>query len=527
MKESVPFLGTIFPTNTTMSKDQLYQRLDDEHLSFPPPLKKRRTVKPRILLGCTFFLLILIGSFLLLTPWAQASGRWAWLAVDHTWSWTSVAKAVIDNCFMGTSAACVTGLGVVTISEYYTFFGQTVLLLMIQLGGLGIMTVGAFFMLIIGLKLTAQDESAMMVTFGTQSRDGVRNVVRKAIKYVVVFELIGAALLYTRYRFHYDYPVLEAVWFSVFHAISAFCNAGLSLHPENLLIMANDPYYLATVASLIIIGGLGFIVLANFFMIKFWRRDLTKRGRLSLHSKIVVRMTFWLVIIGALLFAIFEWHGVLNHTPDMPGFWETLLARNWTQLPDVLSDCGQRISLSFFQSITPRTAGFTVVPMTEISQAGNFLTSILMLIGGSPGSMAGGVKTTSVVVIYLTMRAMIRGQQETETNGRTLPFTVVREATVIVFVYLAMVFITYFILLWSEEAIIAKGGMGLLFEVISAYGTVGLSLNNTCDLTYAGRCIITFAMFAGRLGPIALALMIGSQKINVSIRYPEERINVG
>ncbi len=491
--------------------------------------KKTRGIRPRVLLGGSFFLLILIGVLLLLTPWAQASGTWAWIDPINGWSGRSIFTSIVDNAFMGTSAACVTGLSVFSLADHYTFFGQIILLIMVQLGGIGIMTLGSFFIMITGLRLSTHDETAMMLTFGTKSRETAHTIVLKTVRYVLAFESIGIALLYWRYHFHYGYEVADALWYATFHAISAFCNAGLSLHNDNLMGFVNDPCYLLTVGGLIVLGGLGFLVLSNLFQIKWWSRNWTTRGRTSLHTKIVLRTTFWLLVIGTLFFAIFEWDGVLApaKTLELPKWWDSVTHWDWDSLKTLVSDVGRRLYISLFHAISPRTAGFNAVPMSEISQAGNFVTSVLMLIGGSPGSMAGGIKTTTVVVLCLTTRAMIRGRQETETGKRTLPFTVVREATVIFSLYLMMVFLTYFALLLTEQAIIQKGGIGLLFEVISAYGTVGLSIDNTTLLTYFGRCVITTAMFIGRLGPITIALIIGAQKIQTTIRYPEENINVG
>ena len=507
-------------------RDRLHDLEDDiRPLS---SLQKVKRFNPRRALVWTFLLLIFAGWALLNTPWAQASGCWAWEVPGQPFAWGTCARALLDNFFMATSASCVTGLAVLDVPTAYTPFGQAILLLCIQLGGLSLLTLGTLIVSLLLGRVSAGGERQMMMSYGADNEGGAHSLLRQTVRYVFTFELLGTGLLFLRYFYHHGYPLAKSLWFALFHAISAFCNAGLSLHEGNLAAMRGDLPYLAIITLLVIFGGLGFIVLSNVFRYHFWQRDLRRRGRISLHARIVLWTTLSLLVGGGALFTIFEWNASLADLPGAASHWELLRAGDWTGLRHALAGDLERLAVGFTQSAMFRTAGFNLVPMTEITPPANLLSVILMLIGGSPGSMAGGIKTTTLVVLLLTIRAYIRGNPDVQVHRRTLSGAVCREAMVIVFFYLAVVFTFYAILLCTEKPLIAaRGDLGLFYEVTSAFGTVGTSLDATAFLTPFGRLLISLAMFLGRIGPISLALAMADRGTTHHVRYPEETLTVG
>lgn len=446
-------------------------------------------LKPQWLISFGFALAILLGTGLLTLPWANTSGQW--------WNF-------VDALFTATSATCVTGLTVVDTGTHFTFFGQIVILSLIQLGGLGVMTFGTFLLVLVGRRLSVQNEFVLQNSFGVEEVRGMRSLLRYALGLTILIEGVGAISLTTRYL-ELGYIQRDAIYYAIFHSVSAFCNAGFALHPDNLIGFREDPAYLITIMSLIVSGGLGFLVLHNLASIKFWRRNRKTRGRLSLHSRIVLSTTILLIFGGWLAILGTEWYASLQNLK--------------------LTD---RLLCGLFQSITPRTAGFNVINMSDLSDPGRFTTILLMFIGGSPGSTAGGVKTTTMVVLILTIAAMLRGRRETELHHRTIPMAVVREALVIFLLGLFVVAIGFGLLLLTEGPRTGTDqSVRLLFESVSAFGTVGLSLDWTSNLSAAGRIVIIICMFVGRLGPLAAALIIGNIDVNQRLRYPEEEVVVG
>jgi trk system potassium uptake protein TrkH len=307
-------------------------------------------------------------------------------------------------------------------------------------------------------------------------------------------EGIGALVLWTRYLHHAGEPnmphgLLQPVYYAVFHAVSAFCNAGFSLHPDSLIPFQRDPLYLGAIDLLIILGGLGFLVLHNLITTKFWRRNLKTRGRVTLHSRIALQATLFLVLIGTLAFLAIEWNHTLSGLP-----------------------IGDKITCAVFHSVTPRTAGFNVVNMGQVQEGTRFITNLLMIVGGSPGSAAGGVKTSTMVVLIMTFFAMCKGRQETVILSRTIPNAVVREAQVIFLLAIALICTAFGVLLWTEAPLKEGDASKLMFETISASATVGLSINLTPSLSTLGRLVIIVCMFVGRLGPLAVALLVGGRE---------------
>lgn len=455
----------------------------------------KRAHSPQGMIASGFLSAILAGGLLLMLPCAVSEG--------------AAPLSFSEAFFTATSATCVTGLSVIDVGARLSLFGQIVLLAMIQLGGLGITAFGTFFLVLVGRRLSIQSEFALMDAYGMEKVDGLKGLLCWTVGLTALFELAGAGLLCTRYLHPVSpelapFPPGRAFYYALFHSVSAFCNAGFSLHARNLADFANDPVYLNVVGCLIAAGGLGFLVLFNLITIKFWRRNLKTRGRISLHSRVVLSTTVILITLGGLVFLAAEWRHSL-----------AALA-----VPD-------KISCAFFQSVTARTAGFNAVDMTAVTELSRLATSALMLVGGSPGSAAGGIKTTTLVVLLTTVVSMCSNRRETVMFSRTVPYAVVREAIVIVLLAVALVFTAFAALLCTEAPILPGEASRLLFETISASATAGLSIDTTGTLSECGRWVIILCMYMGRLGPLAVAFMIGNREESLQIRYPEEEIVVG
>lgn len=451
-------------------------------------------IHPQWLVALGFLIAILVGTDLLMLPVAAGNGK---------------GLPFVTALFTATSATCVTGLSVIDIGTELTRFGQLVVLTLIQLGGLGITTFGTFLLVLVGRRLSVQNEFVLMDAYGVGKVTGIRSLLIWTMGFTVLFEGIGTLILWTRYltpmagRFAPP-DFWTALYYAAFHAVSAFCNAGFSLHADSLTAFQNDALFVGTVELLIVFGGIGFLVTYNLVTIKFWRRNLMTRGRISLHAKIALYTTLILIVAGTVLFLAQEWSNTLGHLSPL-----------------------SKISCALFQSITPRTAGFNIVPMDQIKGVTRLTTSLLMLIGGCPGSAAGGMKVTTLAVLVMTAIAMCKGRQETVLFSRTIPNAVVRESIVIFLLAVMLILTAYGLLLCTEHPLKDDGSAKLLFETVSAVATSGLSINQTTSLSTVGRWIIIACMYVGRLGPLTIALMIGNRDEKLRIRYPEEEIVVG
>ncbi len=448
--------------------------------------------RPEWLVARTFGVLILAGTILLMVPMANADGQW---------------RNPLSALFTATSAACVTGLTVVDTGSTFTLFGQVVILLLIQFGGIGLMTLATFLLVVIGRRMTFSDENLLMRTLGLARAAGLRSVLVKTIVFTVLFEGVGAALLAWRFSTVHGIPPVRAVYEGLFHAVSAFCNAGFALRPDSLAAFGTDPWVVCTAAVLIVLGGLGFLVWHELTSWRFWRSP-QRKGQVSFHTRLVLWSTAVLVFGGAAAFLVLEWGNTLQSMP--------LLQKLW---------------VSLFHAVTPRTAGFYFIEPAAFRLPTLFLTMGQMFIGGAPCSMAGGVKVTTMVVIILTVRAMVRGDRDVRFSGRTLPERAVREGLAIFSLGLTFVGAIFGLLLLTETSFLVNGPSGsadvLLFETISAFGTVGLSLGVTAQLSAGGQLALILLMVAGRLGPVTLASFIGGREVKQRIRYPEEHVVLG
>ena len=434
----------------------------------------------KIALG--FFLIIIVGTLLLMLPISSRSGEW-----------TSLVNAL----FTATSATCVTGLVVFDTYQYWSIFGQLVIIVLIQIGGIGFITFGVCFSMFLKRKIGLARRNLIQESVSALKLAGVVKLVKKIIIGTAIFEGIGAVLL--AIRFVPKMGLLVGIYNAVFHSISAFCNAGFDLmgryeQYSSLTVYSSDIVINITIMLLIIIGGLGFIVWDDI-----WHNRLNFK-KYSLHSKIVLISTTVLVFGHAILFGIFE-----NNN----------LMQNMNPLEKVLA--------SLFASVTARTAGFNTIDLGAMTQSSKLLTDVLMFIGGSPGSTAGGVKTTSIVVMIFYIGANLRGIQGVNILGRRISEEDVKKASVVIGINLGMAVIALIAITASQNVNMDD----LLLEVFSAIATVGLSTGVTRQLTVSSKLVIIFLMYCGRIGSTTFATSFIGNKRRAPIQYPEERINVG
>ena len=427
-----------------------------------------------------FLALIALGAIVLSSPWARNAGTWGLAS---------------DALFTACSAVCVTGLTVVDIAQEFNRNGQLVLLALVELGCLGLMTFGTFLLVAIGRRLSLSREFSLMNAYGVAEIQGVRGLILWVVGSMVVVEGVGAGLLY--YRFHDWY-------LASFYSVMSFCNAGFGIIPGSLSSFAADPFALFTLAMETIMGGIGFLVLYNLCTFRFRRRVSGGRGRVSLHSAVVLRISAYLLVLAFVAFLAIEWQGVLRQFSGWQKFW-----------------------VAFYQAVTPRTCGFCVTPTETLHPLTRHIYEILMFIGGAPGSAAAGIKVTTLAVLVYTIRAMCRGEEETVISHRLVPNEIVRESIVIVVALMTFVVVIMGALLVTET----KTGIAfdaLFFEAISAVTTTGLSVGDTtARLSPAGRVVIMVAMFLGRLGALTVVLMIGDRESKRHLRYPSEELVVG
>ena len=427
-----------------------------------------------------FLALIAVGAALLCMPWARADG---------------VAGNFPAALFTAFSAVCVTGLTVVDIATEYSVAGQITVLVLVEIGCLGLMTCGTFLLIAIGRRLSLSREFSLMNAYGVEQIQGLRGLICWVVGSMLVVETVGAIALYLRLGDAYE---------SVFYSVMSFCNAGFGLRPGSLASFVGDPFAVLVMASETILGGIGFLVIYNLCTFRFLRRKSGGKGRLTLHTKVVLRFTVALLLVTfAVVFAL-ERNGVLAQFP-------------WPQ----------KILVAFYQSVTPRTCGFCIVPTEDLRGVTRLFYEALMFIGGAPGSAAAGMKVTTFAVLVYTLRAMCRGEQETVISCRVVPYDIVRESFVIFMsmaLFIALVAAALFV---TEEGSSIRAG-SLLFEAVSAITTTGLSVGDTTkSLSPAGRVVIMAAMFIGRLGALAVVMMIGDRESKRHVKYPSEELVVG
>lgn len=388
--------------------------------------------------------------------------------------------SLTDAAFTSTSAVCVTGLIVVDTSTYFTFAGQAYILLLIQLGGLGLLTLTSTVITYLGGRPSLRTESLVKGTSTSMPYVPVQTLFVDVARFTFVTEAIGAVLLYLLWGPRLGWR--EAVWPSIFHSVSAFCNAGFSTNSNSLVDFQTSPMTLLVISILIIVGGLGFVALEEIAQ-KFRRQSRNDGVRLSVHTRLVLLTSAILLLGGCAMFAVFEWQ-------------ETFAELRWWD----------KLSNAFFMSTTARTAGFNAIDYAEATDSSNFLTILLMMIGGSPGSTAGGMKTTTFALIGLLAWSRLRSQPTVIFADRSIPESTVQRAVGLFVITTGIVVVGIFVLISAARAVdVPDPFMVHTFEVVSAFNTVGLSMGITADLPVFSRWGVIVLMFVGRTGPLAIA----------------------
>jgi trk system potassium uptake protein TrkH len=421
--------------------------------------------------------------------------------------YTGAPLSWLDALFTATSAICVTGLIVVDTATYFTTWGQAYVLMLIQLGGLGIITFTSLIIVALGRRLSLRQETLASGAASVAESVDDRTLIWAIFRFTLLAEIAGALLLYLCWvpEFGWD----GAVWHAVFHAVSAFCNAGFSTFTTSLMGFQAHLPLLAVIMALIVVGGLGFLTLEELYV---WRRVYRKEGRfrLSVHSQIVLATTALLVVGGGVLFTAFEWNNTLAGMP-------------W----------GRRLVNGLFASVTPRTAGFNTIDYARVETETNFLTIIFMMIGGSPGSTAGGVKTTTFALLGLLAWSRLQGKPTTSVSGRTIPESTVQKAMSLFIVSFGLVTAGIFLFSVTEIPHVVTAAaspfLTYMFEAVSAFNTVGLSMGATGQLSAPGRVLTVVLMFIGRVGTLTFVAAMAREPTRIAggFRYAHEDVSIG
>ncbi len=464
----------------------------------------RSRLHPARSLAITFIILIVLGGLALSLPKATHPRARAHAA--------SVPQHILNSFFTATSATCVTGLVVYDTGNDYTLFGQIVILVLIQAGGLGIMIFGSVLGLLVGRQLSLRQSLVLQDALSHRTLGQMRTLIVFIVVFTFAAEAIGALVLYSMWDG--SLPPGQRVYQSVFHAVSAFCNAGFALPSDSMVTFNRSWQVYGSIMPLIIVGGLGFPVLSDLqraILAGIRRRLAQRRGialtstaltpyRFTLHTKLVLVTTAWLIVLPTLGFLLLEPAGPSASAPG-------------------------RFLDALFLSVTCRTAGFNTVLMDSesLSPGTHFLSGILMFIGGSPASTAGGIKTVGLAVLLLGVWSTLRGRRNVEAFGRTIPDIVVRRAAVVTVLMFATVALSTVVLCYTESTSLREAW----FESVSACGTVGLSTGLTPDLTVTGRLVIMIAMFAGRLGPLTVLIALAGSTRTSCYDFPTEHVGIG
>lgn len=445
-------------------------------------MKKRMKITYTKVITIGFALLILLGTFLLMLPISSRSREW-----------TSFTNAL----FTSTSATCVTGLVVYDTFSYWSIFGQLTLITLIQIGGLGFMTIITMFSFLLKRRIGLRERRLLMESAGSTELRGVLRMIRKILYGTFITEAVGALLLSV--RFVPKMGLLRGIYNAVFHSVSAFCNAGFDLMGRyepfsSLTLFYDDIYVNLIICGLIIIGGVGFIVWNDIFN---FRHNVHKY---SLHSKIVLVTTGVLLLVGTVLFYVFERDGVLASIPEH---------KRWL--------------VSFFQSVTSRTAGFNTADLSGISHSTLVIFCILMFIGGSPGSTAGGVKTTTFAILVFSAVASARRSNYITVFKKRLEEKTARQASAVVVTYVLALAAAIMVMCAVEPFSLTS----IVFEAVSAMGTVGVTMGITSELSVVSRYIVIILMYAGRIGGLTLMLTLAEKRKQVAVKRPAEQVLIG
>ena len=427
------------------------------------------------MLALAYGALVVIGTLLLKLPVSRTTSL----------SW-------LDALFTSTSAVTVTGLAVADTGSQFTFFGQVVIMLLIQLGGLGLMTFAVLLLTALGVSVGLPQRVVLREELGQSSLHNLVQLAGLVLRVALIIEAAGAVLL--AYPFTRDMGLWPGLWAAVFHSVSAFNNAGFALWPDSLVRYVGDPVVNLVIAAQFMVGGIGFIVIGDIWQKRNWRR-------LTLHSKLMLTGTALLVAWGWFIIATLEWTNPA-----------TLGGLSW----------GDKLLASFFQGVSPRTAGFNTIDINGLHDPTALVVILLMLVGGGSTSTAGGIKVTTFIVLVLTMIAFFKRRMALQIFGRTLGVESVFRVMALTAVSLLIVMTSIFVVSISHDGAIFNLG----FEVASAFGTVGLTRGTTGELDTLGRCIIMAVMFIGRVGPLTLGFLLATRAVP-RVRYPEGQVFLG
>lgn len=445
-------------------------------------LKLAKKISTTRLIALSFLIVILTGSVLLCLPFSSQNGEWT---------------NFIDALFTATSATCVTGLVVFDTYTHWSLFGQWVILVMIQIGGIGLMTIIIMVFIFLKRKISLHERLILMQSAGTVRISGMVKLVKRIVTGTLICEGAGALLLAV--RFIPQMGFLQGVYYAVFHSVSAFCNAGFDLMGKyepfsSLTAYETDPLVSIVIMLLIVVGGIGFLVWDEIIRYGYYFK------KYSLHAKIVLSTTLFLIVVGTLGIFWLEYDGGLAGL-----------------------SLGDKLLSSAFMSVTTRTAGFNTMDLSSLGEAGSLFSMVLMFIGGSPGSTAGGIKTSTLAAVFFAMISMSRGQKQVTLFKRTLGVDIVKQASVIIIIYLTGILTATVLICHLEPYSLTD----VLFETISAAATVGLSRGLTPSLGAVSHIILAFLMFAGRIGGLSMMLVFGEEKPQAPVQRPTEPIIIG
>ena len=450
--------------------------------------KKRISLSTTQIILLSFLITILLGSFLLALPISSKSGK---------------AVPYLDALFTATTSTCVTGLVTLPTVTTWSLFGQIVILILIQVGGLGIITIMSGLMLLLNRKMGVGDRLLIQDAFNLNTMSGLIKFVKNVLFGTLLIEGIGA--IFYMFVFIPEFGA-KGIWISVFNSVSAFCNAGIDIIAENSLCnYATNPLINFVTSALIILGGLGYIVWWDVLRVIKTRTKKNRRifRHLTLHSKIAITATLGLIFVGAGLIFAFEYSNPLT-IGEMSLF--------------------DKIQASFFQSVTTRTAGFATIPQENLTNATAFVSILLMLIGGSPVGTAGGMKTVTIAILICSAFATVRNKSSATLLGRRISEGAIKKAVAVVVSFISICTISTILLMATNNLPF----LDILYETVSAAATVGLSRNLTASLNAVGKIIIIITMYFGRVGPISLAVAIGSKNESQNvISEPVEEISIG
>lgn len=440
-----------------------------------------KRINPPLFIIAGFAITILIGTILLALPISSSSGE---------------SLNLLDSLFTATSAVCVTGLVVFDTGTDYSLFGQIIIIILIQLGGLGFMTFGVTTAVLLGKKIGLKQRLLIKESTHAISSEGLVKLTLSILLITIIFEALATIIL--TIRWYGEMGLSKAFYFSLFHSVSAFNNAGFALWPDSLSRYVGDPVVNLVITALFITGGIGFTVIVDIYMKRKWQK-------LSLNSKIVLVTTGLLCIAGFLFILIIE----------------SFNSQTFGQL-----NIGQRLWAAFFQGVVPRTAGFNTIDIGQMAAASQLFIVFLMFIGASSGSTGGGIKTNTFAILVLSMFAIIRGRTEATVMKRTVNTEMILRSVAVILTSMGVVMAATLLLTITEHSS-QRDLLKILFEATSAFGTVGLSMGLTGNLSILGKIIIILTMFIGRLGPLTMAYALSQKNDKVTVHFAEEKLLIG